>query len=400
MKNKKLKIGSAIIIMAIIAGSAYFLLTKEDKKIDAKDTSPVVSKTVMDVMKGSQKGTDAILAGTVLPNSKSKIALDATRGIVTEVHVNEGDTVTKGQALFTYYSVDNETELKDARLGVTNQANTVTQKREAADLKWKEYNKKKANATKDGTSEEDLNTAYMEASNAEAEVASAQIEVDKAQLLVDKAEEKNSQNTVKAQFDGVVKSIDKDQMNKPAPEKSETPFMEVIDASIQYVEGKVDEFNKDKFTVDQQVQIIDRNDNKQVWTGKITKIGSLTTDDGGEKKEEENQNTSKYPFKVVVDKSDTPPSIGKHVYVKVVPKAPEPGKVVLPTGYLVKEDKNTFVWKSVNNKLTKTKVEVGEENQEEGTVEIKSGIKQEDAIVYPTADLQEGMEAERDAQPK
>ncbi|MEI5993583.1 efflux RND transporter periplasmic adaptor subunit [Candidatus Enterococcus mansonii] len=399
MKNKKIQIGLAAIILVIIAGSAYFMLAKGDNKTDATEAAPVVSETVNNIMKNSLKGSDAMLAGTIIPNSKSKITLDATRGIVTELHVGEGDTVTKGQNLFTYYNVENDAELKEAQLTVTNQANAVAQKREAADLKWKEYNKKKADAKKDETSESDLNAAYMEASNAEAEVASAQIEVDKAQLLVDKAEQKASQNTVTAQFDGVIKSIDKDQMNKPAAEKSEVPFMEVIDASIQYVEGKVDEFNKDKFTVDQPVQIIDRNDNKLIWTGKITKMGSLTVDDGNEQKEED-QTTSKYPFKVLVDKSDTPPSIGKHVYIKAAPKEPEPGKINLPKSYLMKEEKGTFVWKAVNNKLVKTKVETGEENQENATVEIKSGLKNEDALVHPTSNLTEGMEVKANAQPK
>lgn len=400
MKNKKLKIGLAVAVLAIIAGTGYFMVTKADNDGDAGEQAPIVSKTVKEVMQSTQKGSDAILAGTVMPNAKSKITLDGTRGIVTEVHVNEGDSVTKGQQLFTYYSVENETELKDAQLGVTNQANSVAQKREAANLKWNEYNKKKANAKKEETSEADLNTAYMEASNAEAEVASAQIEVDKAQLLVDKAQQKSTQNTVTAQFDGIVKSIDKDQMNKPTVEKSETPFMEIIDASVQYVEGKVDEFNKEKFSIDQAVQIIDRNDDKQVWSGKITKIGSLTTDDGGEKKEEENQNTSKYPFKVVVDKSDTPPTIGKHVYIKVAPKAPEPGKITLPKDYVVKEENNNFVWKVKNKKLAKTKVEVGEENQENATVEVKTGLTENDSLVYPTSDLKEDMEVEQNAQPK
>lgn len=400
MKSKKVKIGVTIVTIAIILGSAYFLLKEDNKKSDAETSVPVVSKTVKNAIKSSQKGADAILAGTVIPNSKSKIKLDGTRGIVTELHVNEGDTVTNGQNLFSYYSIDNETELKDAELSATNQVNSVAQKREAANLKWDEYNKKKANAKKEETKEEELNTSYMEASNAEAEVASAQIEADKAQLLVDKAREKVSQNTVTAQFDGVIKSIDKDQMNKPAVEGSETPFMEVVDSSVQYVEGKVDEFNKDKFSVEQTVQIFDRNDNSKLWTGKITKVGNLTTEDDDKKKDDENQNASKYPFKVLVDKSETPPSIGQHVYVKLAPKEPEAGKIALPKGYLMKEKNKTFVWKAKNNKLEKTTVELGEENAEDGTVEIKSGLTETDSIVYPAPELKEGMEVKQDAQPK
>ncbi|WP_348921166.1 efflux RND transporter periplasmic adaptor subunit [Enterococcus rotai] len=400
MKNVKIKIGVVVAVVGIISGSVYFLLTKDNKKINAEKPISVVSKTVKEVMKSSQKGVDAILAGTVIPNSKSKIQLDATRGIVTELHVNEGETVTKGQNLFSYHSVDNETELKDAELSVANQVNAVAQKREAANLKWDEYNKKKANAKKEETKEEELNASYMDASNAEAEVASAQIEADKAQLLVDKAREKVSQNTVTAQFDGVIKSIDKDQMNKPPVEGSETPFMEIIDSSVQYVEGKVDEFNKDKFSIDQSVQILDRNDTSKLWTGKITKVGNLTTDDDSQKKDDENQNASKYPFKVMIDQSETPPSIGQHVYIKLVPKEPEAGKIALPKGYLMKTENKTFVWKTKNHKLEKTPVEVGEENKENGTVEIKSGLTETDSVVYPASELKEGMEVEQDAQPK
>lgn len=70
--------------------------------------------------------------------------------------MKEGDSVVKGQKLYTYQNPDGELALKEAQLTVTNQANDIEQKRSDASLKWEQHNKKQADLDK-------LTTKYNQA---------------------------------------------------------------------------------------------------------------------------------------------------------------------------------------------------------------------------------------------
>lgn len=71
-------------------------------------------------------------------------------------------------------------------------------------------------------------------------------------------------------------------MNKSVAEGNKETFMEITDTSSLYVNGQVDEFNKDQLAIDQPVKIIDRTDEKKVWSGKISKVGNLAAESGGD----------------------------------------------------------------------------------------------------------------------
>ncbi|MBC9788248.1 MULTISPECIES: efflux RND transporter periplasmic adaptor subunit [Carnobacterium] len=415
-KKKPIKlISSVVIVLAIIAGSIFYF-TRSQSNANSL-SQKLIPQTVKELSGDGNKGSNFLLTGSVAPNQISKLTLDNSKGTVSEVHVKEGDSVVKGQKLYTYQNPDGELALKEAQLTVTNQANDLEQKRSDASLKWEQHNKKQADLDKLTTKynqagAEEKETLKQEKTQLETEVAqaksdartadsligTAEIELEKAQLGVTNAEKKYGSNDVLAEVDGVVKKVDTDQMNKSVAEGNKETFMEITDTSSLYVNGQVDEFNKDQLAIDQPVKIIDRTDEKKVWSGKISKVGNLAAESGGddEKKEEENPNLSKYPFKVIFDPTDTPPPLGRHMYVEVLPKGDEANKVKLPLDFVIQEGKESYVWLVKKGKIEKSKIEAGEPDKETNTVEITKGLTEEDQIVYPYSTLKAGMEVGSD----
>ena len=59
--------------------------------------------------------------------------------------------------------------------------------------------------------------------------------------------------------------------------------------------------------------------------------------------------------------------------------------------YIVKADKEAYIWTlNKKNRLEKTKVELGEHDENLMMYEIKSGLKKSDYIVWASDDLYEG----------
>lgn len=140
--------------------------------------------------------------------------------------MKEGDSVVKGQKLYTYQNPDGELALKEAQLTVTNQANDLEQKRSDASLKWEQHNKKQADLDKLTTKynqagaeekealkqektqlETEVAQAKSDARTADSLIGTAEIELEKAQLGVTNAEKKYGSNDVLAEVDGVVKKL-------------------------------------------------------------------------------------------------------------------------------------------------------------------------------------------------
>lgn len=413
-KKKRIKlILSASIIFAIIGGGVFYF-TRNQSNADTVNQK-LIPQTVKELSNGGQKGANFLLTGSVMPNQTSKLSLDGLKGTVSEVHVKVGDQVVKGQRLYTYQNPDGELALKEAQLTATNQANELEQKRADATLKWEQFNKRQADLDKltikynqAGDEEKEMlkqeksqlemevSQVKTEARSADSLIGNAEIELEKARLGVTNAEQKYGSNDVLAEFDGVVKKVDTNQMNKSVLEGNKETFMEITDTSSLYVEGEVDEFNKDQLAIDQPVNIIDRTDDKKIWTGKISQVGNLASEDSGddEKNKEENPNLSKYPYKVIFDPNDNPPPLGRHMFVEVLSNEEDESKLRLPLDFVIQEGKDSYVWFVKNSKIEKRKLEIGELDKENKTIEITKGLTEEDQIVYPYSTLKAGMEVD------
>lgn len=389
-----------ILFLCIITGISWLLISNLSKEKTSKE-APLQSSLVKNLSQESMESSNFLLTGKVKPKNKRSIMLNKESGKVMETLVKKGDKVTAGQELFRYVNPQNEFEIKQAQLAVENQQKVVEQANEASARKWASYNKKNnelnqskhENSPEDGDKtslEEMVNQALEEANLADVEIRNAKLALEKTELELEAADQMYGQNGVISEIDGTVTAIDEAQLNNGKSTEDNKAFMEIVDKSSLYVEGDIDEFNKNQLKLEQAVDVVDRSDDKKKWQGKVSQIGEESSDkEKSEESGEENPNLSKYPFKVLLDNQNEMPALDSNMFISVQPLKNK-ADIFLPLDYLVKGNKGYFVWGVADGKLKKMPVEVTE-NKDLGHAKINTGLTLEDEVVYPNNSLKEGM---------
>ena len=158
-----------------------------------------------------------------------------------------------------------------------------------------------------------------------------------AQVTAQTESDRMKYDTVTADTAGTITSMNEDLPNQSKAKKEEENFIEIMDKSKTLVKGTVSEFDREKLSVGQKVEVVDRKDPKKRWSGTVTQVGTLTTantgNSNGGNKQQENPNQGKYPYTVELDQGGEMPLVGSHSYVNVVENAPEAGKVVVNKAY-------------------------------------------------------------------
>lgn len=405
-RKKLLLIGFVIAIAALITFIAInTFISSEKKNINASNPENKVEERSIKSLVEESKGSDLTLAGKVTANNTNKMKIDPDKGTIKEVLVKEGDRVEKGQALFTYQT-DQQMKTKEAELDAEAKARAVEVARSSAGIKWETYNKKvaqlnKAKAEYDKENTEELkgeiktlegevDQAYTEGLTGDNEVKNAESELEKAQLMQTNEQERLRADTIVADNAGTIKSLNMDLINQSKEKQREESFMEIIDDSSLFVNGDINEFDREKVSLNQPVELIDRKNKEMKWQGKIVQVANLSSDEAGkDKKPDEDPNLSKFPYKVLIDKADQMPIIGSHVYVKVFPKEFESGKIILNKQYIFSQDDKQYVWKIDNNKIKRHEIKgtpIGE-----NVVSVNEGLAKTDKIAIPKVGMKDGM---------
>ena len=408
MNRKTILLGSTVILACAGLGG-YVLLHQVNQQQTMKMVdNKIDSLTVQDAVNNSKK-TSLVLSGEVVANNSSKVKIDPSKGEVKEVFVKNGDTVTQGQPLFSYVT-SQELTAQSAQYDAQAKANGITTAQTSASIKWETYNRKlanlntlknKYNSSKDESlldqiksAEDELAQALSDAKTADNEVTNAQIEAEKAQVTAQTESDRMKYDTVTADTAGTITSMNEDLPTQSKAKKEEETFIEIMDKSKTLVKGTVSEFDREKLSVGQRVDIVDRKDPKKRWSGTVTQVGTLTTANAGNSnggnKQQENPNQGKFPYTVELDQGGEMPLVGSHSYVNVVENAPEAGKVVVNKAYTFSKNGKTYVWK-VEGKKVKMK-EVKTKKVSDRLVEITEGLTMQDTISTPREGMKDGME--------
>lgn len=408
MNRKTIILGSAVILACAGLGGYVLLNQVNQKQAMQMVDNKIDSLTVQDAVNNSKK-TSLVLSGEVVANNSSKVKIDPSKGEVKEVFVKNGDTVTQGQPLFSYVT-SQELTAQSAQYDAQAKANGITTAQTSASIKWETYNRKlanlntlknKYNSSKDESlldqiksAEDELAQALSDAKTADNEVTNAQIEAEKAQVTAQTESDRMKYDTVTADTAGTITSMNEDLPTQSKAKKEEETFIEIMDKSKTLVKGTVSEFDREKLSVGQRVDIVDRKDPKKRWSGTVTQVGTLTTanagNNNGGNKQQENPNQGKFPYTVELDQGGEMPLVGSHSYVNVVENAPEAGKVVVNKAYTFSKNGKTYVWK-VEGKKVKMK-EVKTKKVSDRLVEITEGLTMNDTISTPREGMKDGME--------
>ena len=408
MNRKTILLGSTVILACAGLGGYVLLHQVNQQQAMKMVDNKIDSLTVQDAVNNSKK-TSLVLSGEVVANNSSKVKIDPSKGEVKEVFVKNGDTVTQGQPLFSYVT-SQELTAQSAQYDAQAKANGITTAQTSASIKWETYNRKlaslnalrnKYNSSKDESlldqiksAEDELAQALSDAKTADNEVTNAQIEAEKAQVTAQTESDRMKYDTVTADTAGTITSMNEDLPTQSKAKKEEETFIEIMDKSKTLVKGTVSEFDREKLSVGQRVDIVDRKDPKKRWSGTVTQVGTLTTANAGNSnsgnKQQENPNQGKFPYTVELDQGGEMPLVGSHSYVNVVENAPEASKVVVNKAYTFSKNGKTYVWK-VEGKKVKMK-EVKTKKVSDRLVEITEGLTMQDTISTPREGMKDGME--------
>lgn len=178
-----------------------------------------------------------------------------------------------------------------------------------------------------------------------------------------------------ADIDGQVVSV----LTEEEAKQTKTPFLKVSDGGGFYVEGTINELERDNLRIGQEVTINDW-ETGMTYVGTVQSVGDFPSRSGGYGGMG-NPNSSYYPFVAFVDGS-ADLQAGRYVSMTFATSMGENG-IYLQNPFVRTENGQSYVYvRGEDGKLEKRTVTVGKSLWGSYT-EIKSGLEETDYLAFP-----------------
>ncbi|MFH5915943.1 efflux RND transporter periplasmic adaptor subunit [Clostridium perfringens] len=376
MKKKYIIAIVTVVILAGVGVGSYFLKQSMNKE----------SVATMEIY--TVPSTDKVFVnGKIEPEKVENIFLDATKGTVDKVEVENGDVVEKGDTLFIYKNDRVQSQVEQLEL----QLNSAKSQKE-------EINKQNAEAKKQL---EDLKKAGLEnqmpqggqmpnlGQNAGGEISTGSVD-EQIKLL-----EKQIKALKDKEYYKVTAPIGGKVILAESSTNPTQPYI-TVESGDYYISGSVNEKDQPKIKEGQEVQITILSTNKNI-NGKISSVGNTPIDNGASLAAQTGAqggaggNMSYYEVKITPDSQEDLTN-GFHVQASVnLDKKP----IEIPKEAILSVDNEEFVFKNVDGKLVKQVITYSPKEGSEDEVIVSSGLNEEDKIVSnPTPNMKEGMNVE------
>ena len=386
-KHKKL-----FIFLCIVAVLVIFLIVKMVSI--QRQRSYAYVQPFSDLKMSGDDFSDT-LDGTVTNENAQSITLDPEK-TVGQVYVKAGDTVKKGDRLFSYNSDDLTSQLNAQNEVISSStAQLDIQNKLLAYYKGLKPVKEDANTDIDDPDETTQSEGDDTIPSDESEVVNpnADIEEEKAELIKSTTEDINNLQqsinsakidlqslqqkiddcTVKALVDGKIASIN----DAETSVSSGTPFITISSETGTAVRGYVDEFTKNKIKAGDQIKVTNyMNDSNSKAT--VTYISDFPSTDENTPQSSSINNVSYYEFDAYLkDGNGFNPDDGVSIS-RISSKKTS----ALSRGYVRKDKKGSYCLVSRKGRLEKVYVET-QKTMDPGTILIVSGLKNSDLIAFP-----------------
>ena len=279
--NKKLKWILIILGVLALVFVGLKMSNSGDKKIKV-DTEKAVKRTIIETVNAS---------GKVYPEIEVKISPDIS-GEITELNVEEGDSVKKGQLLARIYADIYALQRDEAASRVNQSAATVDNSQAAIealkanlDLAQQTYNRNKKLFDDKVISkaeleqfETTLKSAQANYNAAQQNIKSLKAGVQSTQVGLSRANKDLSRTTLVAPMDGVISSLKIKKGERVAGNSFNvgTEMMTVADMSVLEVRVDVGENDIVKISIGDSADVeVDAYNNRK-FKGVVTKIASST----------------------------------------------------------------------------------------------------------------------------
>ena len=378
-----MKKSTKIILFAVICctvATTGIIIALQSKRSSSQD---VVYVSKVSEVTGQTGGSINRFSGVVEVQDTVNINKDSAK-TVSDLYVTVGQAVDAGTQLFKYDVTDATNNIASANLeieGLNNEIDALNN--DIADL-----TKQQAAAS----AEDQLNYT-LQIQNKQMSVRQNEYSKQSKQTDITKYQHEIDNAVVVSTAAGTIKAINK---TGTVSNGSELPYIQITQSGNYRVKGTLDESTISSIVVNQDVIIRSRIDENQIWNGTVTSIEtkpqtSASTNGVVNGSSSSGESTSKYPFYVSL-KSTEGLMLGQHIYIE-----PNKGQssakkgIFLDASYIVQNGDNAYVWGAVNGKLQKITVELGKQDTDTNTYEIKSGLRLEDEIAWPMDNYQEGM---------
>ena len=361
MKKKYIIAIVTVVILAGVGVGSYFLKQSMNKE----------SVATMEIY--TVPSTDKVFVnGKIEPEKVENIFLDATKGTVDKVEVENGDVVEKGDTLFIYKNDQVQSQVEQLEL----QLNSAKSQKE-------EINKQNAEAKKQL---EDLKKAGLEnqmpqggqmpnlGQNAGGEISTGSVD-EQIKLL-----EKQIKALKDKEYYKVTAPIGGKVILAESSTNPTQPYI-TVESGDYYISGSVNEKDQPKIKEGQEVQITILSTNKNI-NGKISSVGNTPIDNGASLAAQTGAqggaggNMSYYEVKITPDSQEDLTN-GFHVQASVnLDKKP----IEIPKEAILSVDNEEFVFKNVDGKLVKQVITYSPKEGSEDEVIVSSGLNEEDKI--------------------
>ena len=369
--NKKTKIIiliSLCILIAIIG--IYFLFPK------GNNSGNIYVQKVSTIIGSSY--TENRYSGVVESSETVDINQDGNKPI-TEMYVEVGQKVRKGDKLFSYDTTEASNSIAQKKLDIEAQNNEIAAQNNTIEDYKAELNK--------GADKVEIQARINDASFA---IRQAQNTIKATQTEIDQLNKQIENSTVLSTIDGIIKEVNREGGTDESGNKK--PLVSITQTSDFRVKGSISEMGS--ISEGTNVIVRSRINEDQIYKGTVTKVETdpQSNSNNNFSRADSGESASKYPFYVSLD-NNKGLKLGQHVYIEVDNGQSTKKKGIwLDASFIVSDDNgNSYVWVSERGKLKKRKVELGKSDEETHTTKIKSGLSEDDYIAWADDSYSEGM---------
>lgn len=368
-KKTKIIILISVCILITIIG-IYFLFPK------GNNSGNIYVQKVSTIIGSSY--TENRYSGVVESSETVDINQDGNKPI-TEMYVEVGQKVRKGDKLFSYDTTEASNSIAQKKLDIEAQNNEIAAQNNTIEDYKAELNK--------GGDKVEIQARINEASYA---IRQAQNTIKATQTEIDQLNEQIENSTVLSTIDGIIKEVNREGGTDESGNKK--PLVSITQTSDFRVKGSISEMGS--ISEGTNVIVRSRINEDQIYKGTVTKVETdpQSNSNNNFSRVDSGESASKYPFYVSLD-NNKGLKLGQHVYIEVDNGQSTKKKGIwLDASFIVSDDNgNSYVWVSERGKLKKRKVELGKSDEETHTTKIKSGLSEDDYIAWADDSYSEGM---------
>lgn len=368
-KKTKIIILISVCILITIIG-IYFLFPK------GNNSGNIYVQKVSTIIGSSY--TENRYSGVVESSETVDINQDGNKSI-TEMYVEAGQKVRKGDKLFSYDTTEASNSIAQKKLDIEAQNNEIAAQNNTIEDYKAELNK--------GGDKVEIQARINEASYA---IRQAQNTIKATQTEIDQLNKQIENSTVLSTIDGIIKEVNREGGTDESGNKK--PLESITQTSDFRVKGSISEMGS--ISEGTNVIVRSRINEDQIYKGTVTKVETDPQSNSNNNfyGADSSESASKYPFYVSLD-NNKGLMLGQHVYIEADNGQSTKKKGIwLDASFIVSDDNgNSYVWVSEKGKLKKRKVELGKTDEETYTTKIKSGLSVDDYIAWADDSYSEGM---------